>query len=193
MKFLRDIIIIIVIAVAIFALLQATVGSYKVYGLCMLPNIHHGEYIIVNKASYFFRSPQRGEVIVLHSPRDSNSALIKRIIALPGDTVEINSNTVFVNGTPLVEPYILEPPDYVFPSQKIPTDHYFVLGDNRNNSADSHTGWTVPLEDIVGKAWLTYWPPPKWRTIKHYTLNVAEQMAELAKPSLAMKMPCPNK
>lgn len=193
MKFLRDIILPLIAAIAIFALVKNTIGSFKVYGLSMLPTIQNGDYIIVNKAAYLFTPPRRGEIIVLESPQGNSSDLIKRIIALPGDTIEINNGTVFVNNTPLVEPYILEKPHYTLPPQKIPPDNYFLLGDNRNSSADSHTGWTLPSAKIVGKAWLVYWPPPMWRTIKHCTLNVGKQIAELSKPILTVKMPCPAK
>jgi len=193
MRFVRDIIAPLIAAVLIFALVKVTIGSFKVYGLSMLPSIQNSEYIIVNKAAYFFYPPQRGEIIVLQSPHDTNSDLIKRIIALPGDTIEIKGGTVFVNNTPLVEPYIFEKTLYTLSPQKIPADNYFVLGDNRNSSADSHTGWTVPRVNIVGKAWLTYWPPPEWRTIKHYTLNVGERIDELDKPILTMTMPCPRR
>lgn len=193
MKFFRDIIAPILVGLAVFALFQATVGSFKVYGSSMLPTIEEGDYILVSKANYFFGEPQRGDIIVLHSPQDTNTDLIKRVIALPGDTVEIKDNTVFINDTPLVEPYTMEPPHYFVPLEEIPTDHYFVLGDNRNNSSDSHRGWTVPREDIIGKTWIAYWPPYRWRTIKHYKLDVGTQAAEAILPSLAMKTLCPTR
>ena len=169
-KFVRDIIITIVAALAIFLILQAAVGSFKVYGMSMTPSIQHGDYIMVNKAAYFFHEPNRGDVIVFHSPRNPGSDLIKRIIGLPGDTVEVKNSKVFVNGTPLTEPYIMEQPKYQYPLQQIPEDNYFVLGDNRNNSADSHTGWFLPRENIIGKAWFSYWPPVDWMGIKHYPI-----------------------
>jgi len=147
---------------------------------------------MVSKATYFFHEPQRGDIIVLRSPQN-NSDLIKRIIALPGDTVEIRDDTVFINGTPLVEPYYLEPPHYIVPPQEIPNGNYFVLGDNRNNSSDSHRGWTVPRKNIVGKAWITYWPPYRWDTIEHYKLNANKQAAEIIEPDLAMKALCPTR
>ena len=147
---------------------------------------------MVSKATYFFHEPQRGDIIVLRSPQN-NSDLIKRIIALPGDTVEIRDDTVFINGTPLVEPYYLEPPHYIVPPQEIPNGNYFVLGDNRNNSSDSHRGWTVPRKNIVGKAWITYWPPHRWDTIEHYKLNANKQAAEIIEPDLAMKALCPTR
>jgi signal peptidase I len=169
-KFIRDIIITIIAALAIFLILQVTIGSFKVYGTSMLPSIQHGEYIMVNKATYFFHEPYRGDIIVFHSPRSPGSDLIKRIIGLPGDTVEVKNDKVFVNGTPVVEPYILEQPKYQYPLQEVPENYYFVLGDNRNNSADSHTGWFLPQENIIGKAWVSYWPPPDWSIIEHYPI-----------------------
>ena len=159
----------------------------------MMPNIHDGEYIIVSKASYFFNNPDHGEVVVLHSPRNPKSDLIKRIIATPGDIIEINNGTVFINGTPLNETYIAEPPKYIYPEHEIPANNYFVLGDNRNNSSDSHKGWTVPRENIVGKAWVVYWPPQNWRLIEKYTFDSTGQLAEIDKFSLTMIMPCPTK
>ncbi|MCJ7654492.1 MAG: signal peptidase I, partial [Dehalococcoidia bacterium] len=186
MKFFRDIIAPILVGLAVFALFQVTVGSFKVYGSSMLPGIEEGDYILVSKAAYFFNEPQRGNTIVFHSPRDPNTDLIKRIIAVPGDTVEIKDNTVFVNDTALVETsYTLEPPHYFMLPQEIPAGHYFVLGDNRNNSSDSHRGWTLPRENIVGKTWLTYWPPYRWRLMEHYTINAGTQAAEVTKSSLA--------
>ena len=193
MRFVRDIIVPLIVALVIFALLQVTVGTFKVYGSSMVLSIQPGEYIIVSKVAYSFHPPERGEVIVFHSPRNPHSDLIKRVIALPGDTIEIRDDTVFVNDTPIDEPYILKSPRYTFPRKEIPADHYFVLGDNRNNSADSHNGWTVPREDIIGKAWLTYWPPQKWRFIEHYAIDVGKQTTELGKPSLVFKPLCPTK
>ena len=193
MKFFRDIIAPILVGLAVFALFQVTVGSFRVYGSSMLPTIEEGDYILVSKATYFFTEPQRGDIIVLHSPRESNTDLIKRVIALPGDTVEIKDKTVFVNDTPLDEPYIMEPPRYFVPREEIPTGQYFVLGDNRNNSSDSHRGWTVPRENIVGKTFVTYWPPYRCGTIKHSKLNVGTQTAETILPDMAMKTLCPTR
>jgi signal peptidase I len=193
MRFFRDIIAPILVGLAFFALFQVTVGSFKVYGSSMLPGIEQGDYIMVSKATYFLGEPQRGDIIVLHSPQDPNTDLIKRIIALPGDTVEIKDNTVFVNDTALVEPYIMEPPHYLLLPEEIPAGHYFVLGDNRNNSSDSHRGWTLPRKNIIGKAWITYWPPYRWRTMKHYKLNAGTQAAEVIESGLTMKVLCPTR
>lgn len=193
MRFVRDIIAPLVAALVISALFQVTVASFKVYGSSMLPNIQPGEYVMVSKAAYFVHPPERGEVIVFHSPHSPNSDLIKRIIALPGDTVEVKSGTVFVNDTPLVEPYISEPPKYTYPHQKILAEYYFVLGDNRNNSSDSHKGWTVPRENIVGRAWLTYWPAHQWRAIEHYSLDADREVAMLGTPGPTTEAACPTR
>jgi signal peptidase I len=110
----------------------------------------------------------------LHPPPPYSSKttpFIKRIIALPGDTVEVKNGTVYVNDSRLDEPYIKEPPTYNFQQKKLPENEYFVLGDNRNNANDSHNGWTVPLQNIIGKAWLSIWPPSEWRLVSNYSLN----------------------
>lgn len=140
----------------------------------MLPEVQPGQYILVNKAIYFFRDPQRGEVIVFRSPQQTKTDLIKRIIALPGDKVEIVDGSVLINSTPLDEPYIREAPRYALPATQVPEDSYFVLGDNRNHSQDSHAGWTVPRDHLVGKAWITLWPPQRWGTVKHYSLAIVQ-------------------
>ncbi len=165
---LRDITFIFIAAVVIFLLLQTTIQSFVVIGYCMEPNFEDGQRLVINKAVYHFHEPQRGDVIVFHPPISPEDTYIKRLIALPGDTVEVKNEVVYINGSKLDEPYIKEPPHYTIPSKKIPNDEYFVLGDNRNNANDSHNGWTVPRQDIVGKAWLSIWPPLHWGLVPYY-------------------------
>jgi len=171
MKILREVGITILIAVAIFAALKLTIPNYIVQYSSMLPNIEEGERIIVNRASYFFSDPNQGEVIVFKPPPPNNpdEKFIKRIIALPGDTIEVKDKKVLVNGIPLEEEYIRDPPRYTMAAKTIPEGEYFVLGDNRNNSNDSHHWGTVPRDNIVGKAWFIYWPLERWGPIKHYS------------------------
>ena len=189
-KFLRDIVVTLLIALTIFVVLQATVQNFKVEGMSMSPTIHNGEYLIVNKATYSFNSPQRGEIIVFRAPHNPNSDYVKRIIALPGDTIEIIGGTIFVNDIPLVEPSYIEPPRYIVPSKEIPPDSYFVLGDNRNNSQDSHNGWNVPRDYIIGKAWFTIWPPAQWGSTAHYHTSASNYMNMVSKPNLASEILC---
>ena len=195
MKIFRDIIAPILLGLAVFALFHLTLGSFKVYGLSMLPTIEDGEYIMVSKASYFFGQPRRGDIIVFESPQDPRADLdlIKRIIGLPGDTVEVTDGRVIVNGTALTESYTLEPPHYLMLPEEIPAGNYFVLGDNRNNSSDSHRGWTVPRQNIVGKAWITYWPPYQWGRIPSSSIHVNPPAADLGGITSALTTPCPTK
>ena len=167
-QYIRDILITIAIAVVVFFGLQITVGAFEVYGTSMVPNILPADYILVDKVSYNFREPERGEVIILNSPQQQEKDLIKRVIALPGDTVEIKYDRVYINGEAINEPYIKEPTKYKYNAQQVPPDSYFVLGDNRNISSDSHSGWFLSKKDIIGKAMIVYWPPSRINIVEHY-------------------------
>ena len=168
MKIFREIAITVLIALAVFAVLRLTMQSYTVVMSSMEPNFYQGDCIMVNKVSYRSSGPQRGEVIVFNPPFDSRHPFIKRVIGLSGEIVEIRDGSVFVNGIALDEEYIMAPPNYTMPATGVPENEYFVLGDNRNNSNDSHTGWLVPRDNIIGRAWFVYWPPSRWRVVKHY-------------------------
>jgi len=188
MKILREVGITILIAVVVFALLRLTVQSYTVVMSSMEPNFQEGECIMVNKVCYRSSGPQRGEVIIFDPPFNSQYPFIKRVIGLPGETVEIKDGRVSINGTPLEEDeYIMAQPNYEMAAKEIPENEYFVLGDNRNNSNDSHTSWTVPRDNIIGKAWFTYWPPSKLGVVKHYSypeLNEAVEQGIIVSHSL---------
>jgi len=170
-SFLREILVTIILAIVIFFALQTTIQSFIVVGSSMEPGLHEGQRLLINKAVYFFQEPERGDIIVFYPPDNPQVDYIKRIIALPGDTIEVKKGAIYVNGSQLNEPYIKDPPEYTIHEQKIPGDKYFVLGDNRNNSSDSHNGWTVPRQNIIGKAWLSIWPPTEWELVPNYSLQ----------------------
>jgi signal peptidase I len=166
LRFILDVLETLVLSVLLFAGINAVSARIRVDGYSMEPTLHSGEFVIVNKLTYRLGPPQTGDVIVFHFPRDTEQEYIKRVIGLPGDKVDITEGKVYINGQPLNEPYIAAPPAYE-KSWSVPEDNLFVLGDNRNNSSDSHNWGTVPMEYVVGKAVLVYWPPQQWGLIDH--------------------------
>lgn len=156
----------VVIFGAIFAAIYLFVAQFhKVSGNSMVPTMHNGDYLITEKVSYRFRNPQRGEIVVLKNPRDESQDFIKRIIAVPGDTLEIKNKSVYLNGTQLRENYL--PPAVPTPSGtfltegavvKAASNQYFVFGDNREHSSDSREWGAVTKEEIIGRAFFRYFP-----------------------------------
>lgn len=149
------------VAIILALLIMAFVGqSYVVQGDSMLPSLHHGERLLVDKLTYRFRPPARGEIIVFAYPRDHRRKFIKRIVGIPGDRIEIRDRTLFVNGLPVDEDYIQGPMYQPFGPVIVPEGTVFVLGDNRNNSEDSRFRdvGPVPRSNIVGRAVAAYWP-----------------------------------
>jgi signal peptidase I len=165
-RFVIDVLETLVLSVVLFALINAVSARIRVDGYSMEPTLHSGEFVIVNKLSYWLGSPQMGDIIVFHFPRDPEQEYIKRVIGLPGDEVEISGGLVRVNGQVIDEPYIAAPPVYES-SWTVAEDSLFVLGDNRNNSSDSHNWGSVPYDNVVGKALIVYWPPPDWGLVNH--------------------------
>jgi signal peptidase I len=141
--------------------------NYRVVGHSMDPTLDDEQYLVVCKFLYRLQEPQRGDIIVFQDPRAGDRKLIKRIIGMPGESVEIKNGQVFVDGQSLDEAYIEERPHYSRPPSKVPEGEYFVLGDNRNNSSDSHNWGTLPRGAIVGKSCVSYWPPEVWGLIPH--------------------------
>ena len=138
----------------ILFVMQATV----VQGFSMEPSLSTGERLVIDKLTYEFYEPVRGDIIVIEIP-DSEIPLIKRVIALPGETVEIRQNQVFVNGQLLIEPYLTDISQANYGPNVVPHEHVFVMGDNRPVSRDSRTFGPVDMYRIVGKARLRIWPP----------------------------------
>ena len=169
-----------VLAAVIFLMVRGVAQNFRVEGPSMEPGLHDGQYLLVNKAVYFkldlgtlsdylpfinddgskflFHGPERGDVIVFRYPRDPSRDFIKRVIAVPGDTVSIHDGQVSVNGKLLEENYLDETTRGNLDETIVPENSYFVLGDNRSNSSDSRSWGFVPEENIIGKAMFSYWP-----------------------------------
>jgi signal peptidase I len=150
----------------------------------MEPNFYTGQRLLVSKIVYNFHEPERGDVVVLWPPYEVEHPYIKRIIGLPGERVEIREGQVYIHqsdGTVLEldeTAYIEDPATRPYFGEIVPEGEYFVLGDNRNNTDDSRHGWTVPAENIVGKAWLSIWPPNMWGLAANHPFT--EQVANAA-------------
>ena len=165
-RFLLDIFETLALAVVLFLGINTVSARVRVDGFSMIPTLKDGEFVLVSKVNYRFGSVERGDIIVFHFPLDPQQELIKRVIGLPGDKVRVQNGSVSVNGQVLSEPYIAAAPAYSG-EWVVPEGQLFVLGDNRNDSSDSHSWGFLPLEKVVGKAVVIYWPPPLWEVIKH--------------------------
>jgi len=166
--FLHEILETAIITLFVFFVLQIGIQNYKVLGSSMEPNLHQDQYLLVNKLEYRLHPPARGDIIVFHYPNNPADDYVKRVIGLPGETVEIKDGQVFINGVPLEEPYLRgsTPSNY---SGVVPAGSVFVLGDNRGNSSDSRMWGALPYRYIVGRAVLCYWPPEQWAILPGYS------------------------
>jgi len=169
---LREVVETVLLTVVIFLLVNAATGRFRIEGASMEPNLHDSEYVLIDKISYRLRPPERGDVIVFERQGNERD-YIKRVIGLPGDTVQIAGGQVLVNGRALDEPYLNTTMLNDMPARTIDPDHYFVLGDNRNNSSDSRSFGSIAAKDIIGRAWLVYWPPSEWTVVPHHTYATA--------------------
>ena len=184
---IREVLETLVLALVIFVLLQGTVQNFRVEGASMEPTLDNGQFVLVNKAVfqgagpaglakflpflndvadnsvYPFHAPQRGDIIVFLYPLDPSRDFIKRVIAIPGDVIEIRGTEVIVNGVPLENDFKSQRTSYYLKPTLIPSGEYFVMGDNRGASNDSRDWGNVPAENIVGQAWISYWPPGDMR------------------------------
>jgi len=203
-KVFREILQTILLAIILFAGLQAMVQNFRIEGSSMAPTLQDGQYLLVNKlvhhrldmgrlarylpfigaesgeTVYLFHPPERGEVIVFNFPKEPSRNFVKRVIAIPGDAVELRDCGVYINDKLLEEPYIeaarerpaalsgddtfgeglnvLDPPRCNLDKRTMLTDEYFVLGDNRPSSNDSRSWGVLPVGNIVGRVWILYWP-----------------------------------
>jgi len=194
----RELVETLLLALLIFLAVRSAVQNFKVEGESMVPSLQNGQYIIVNKLAYaqidldkfdwipflnpgdnpvrhLFGTPERGDVIVFEAPTKANSDFIKRVIGVPGDTVEIKDSVVFVNGEPLVEPYITGRTGCPCGPWVIKPGTYFVMGDHRSNSSDSRGFGAIAEESIVGKALFSYWPLSEVGLAPNHSVSFASE------------------
>jgi signal peptidase I len=164
LTFLLETLQTIALAIVLYFLIDSVVARVRVENISMEPTLKADEFILVNKLSGKLNDISRGDIIVFHFPGDIKEDYIKRVIGLPGDTIEVRGNMVYVNGTPIKEPYIAAEPSYNG-TWVVPSANLFVLGDNRNQSSDSHSWGFVPWANIVGKAMVIYWPLDQLKTL----------------------------
>ena len=178
-RFVLDILETLILAVVLYFGINAVSARVRVDGFSMRPTLQDGEYILVNKLAYKTGEPKRGDIVVFIFPVDPHEDLIKRVIGLPGETVSVHNGVVKVNGAPLTEPYIANPPGYEG-DWVVQDGQLFVLGDNRNDSRDSHQWGLLPIENVIGRAVLIYWPPEEWQVINYHGHTVAAGQGALS-------------
>jgi len=181
---IREIVETLLLALLVFLAVRASFQNFKVDGESMMPTLHNGQFMIVNKIEFaqvdagqlsrfipflnasphekrsVFHGPSRGDIVVLVNPQEPSIDLVKRVIGLPGETLQIVDGHVYINNHLLIEPYIKHPWGGSTPKITIPDGQYFVMGDNRTNSLDSRSPQVglIPRDLVIGKAMLTYWP-----------------------------------
>ncbi len=164
-QFLVELLQTILISALLYLAIDAISARIQVLSISMQPTLYEKDFVLVNKIVYKVGAPERGDVIVFHYPLNPETIpYIKRVIGLPGDTVRIMDEKVFVNDQPITEPYIAAPPNYQG-EWSVGENELFVLGDNRNNSSDSHQWGMVSLEKVIGKAEFVYWPVGHWQVL----------------------------
>lgn len=184
---LTELIQTVLLTLVIFVAVRSVIQNFQIDGPSMQPTLRSGQYLLVTKLAYLrlegtplqmaqraglyqddgeraylFGPPQHGDIIVFQEPVPPYIDLVKRVIAVPGDQIQIDSGRVYVNGVQLKEEYVRSIPSYSLPLQRVPPGQFFVLGDNRPVSSDSHLWGFVPEGNIIGKAWIRYWPPEQW-------------------------------
>jgi signal peptidase I len=161
-RFVWETVKLILLTILMYGMINMLMRSFDIQGPSMEPTLHNQERVIVDKVSYIFHPPARGDVIVFQVPRNPSLDYVKRIIAIPGDVITVEGTTVKVDGVTLREPYI-DPERQGNPyrpiiNRVVPPNDYFVMGDDRINSSDSRDWGFVPRSNIIGRAALIYWP-----------------------------------
>ena len=173
----REVVETVGLAVIIFLIIRIGIQNYRIEGQSMEPNFHDGEYLIVNKLAYRLGEYERGDVIVFKYPNDPSKDYIKRIIGLPGDTVEIRGGQLFVNNTQIEEPYLHMPNTRDEAPSVVEAGHLYVMGDNRPASSDTRSWGQLGQNFVIGQAWLAIWPFDSAGLVKHQPIEVNAVMA----------------
>jgi len=158
----REVLITVLLALVIFMAIRTIAYNFEVSGQSMEPNLHHGQFVMISKIAYWFDEPGRGDIVVYYSDRVQHH-VIHRIVGLPGETIAVRNGRVYINGQVLDEPYIQDG-SRTIPAQHVPDNKYYIVGDNR----DAASWELVPEDNIVGKAWMTYWPLSEWGSVPNY-------------------------
>lgn len=168
----HNVLLLVVALVITFALRLFVAESRYIPSESMEPTLWPGDRIVVEKLSYRWHPPERGDIVIFRTPPllqtlgySPNQVLIKRVIGQPGQTIQVHNGVVWVDSQPLDEPYLQSPPTYELETVTVPADTLFVMGDNRNNSNDSHIWGFLPESYVIGRAGFCYWPPDHVGTI----------------------------
>lgn len=157
------------LAAVLYLGINSVSARIRVESVSMENILRAGDFVLVNKLAYLFGSPQRGDIVVFDPPITAPAPFIKRVIGLPGETVTVIGTEVYINGQKLDEPYaIYRLGGFKEGTWKVPEGHIFVMGDNRDSSADSRVWGAIPIESVIGKAIMVYWPPAKWGALPQF-------------------------
>ena len=152
----------VLMALVLYFVIDLVLGRVRVENISMLPTLKPGQFILVNKLAYRFGDFNRGDIVIFHHTETED--YIKRVIGKPGDVIRVQGGIVYVNDQALKETYESAPPNYTG-SWTVPPDQIFVLGDNRNQSSDSHSWGFVPRSTVVGRALVVYWPADDFKIL----------------------------
>jgi signal peptidase I len=175
----KDVLGVAVLLIVIAILLNLVLVAYHMGDESMKPELRIGDQLLINKMAYNYSNPGRGDVVLFTSP-DGDTDQINRIIGLPGDVIEIKNNQVYVNDVPINEPYVRNNGSYSLDAFPVPPLTCYVLEDNRDTRVRSSLGRLIPLENVVGKVWITAWPPDRWGSVDSFTQ--ATQLVSDSKP-----------
>ena len=164
----------ILLAIVIFLLIRTALQTFRIDGSSMEPHFYDGQFVVVDKITPRLIPVRRGDVVVFDFPGNPKKDYIKRVIGLPGEIVEIREGRPYVNEEPVEEPYEVYPAGYYWGPGIVGERQVFVLGDNRAHSSDSHNWGMLDQRRIVGRTWLTYWPPESWGLVPRYSDVAAE-------------------